>query len=397
MAPIDSPEGQHPDNFPSPAAVEIQPPSLDPEEVEEYGSAILDITSDVEVVTRPPLTIENYREARVEIKPESPVFTKLTDSLKDPDWILAAVNEQSKKAYPGNDKKEIIWNNPSPEVSTQTPGLFGTESAANIIAVLRNGGDLSGDGFTNALRSIASFDGLSGIEEYIVRNCMHATWRTSQARDMGRYGRDVNRQFNQLPLPEVAKDDVQAKTGASILLTTLAGEAPASDTARFAEGINVSSNAEDHVLKTATEELRNVRELTEQAAQMYAESGDHDTEYDPMKNIGQIFAAEAAANIICSLRNRGNVTGEGIMEVLDEMSREAITSEIEKLIMKTLSKTTWRVGLSNQGREEMKKESNAAFAQSPDFHQKRDRNEIEIGADYILDQIREALGSTHES
>ncbi len=138
--------------------------------------------------------------------------------------------------------------------------------------------------------------------------------------------------------------------------------------------------------------MRNVRELTEKAAQMYAENSDYDTQFDAMKNIGQVFAAEAAANIICSLRNQGNVTGEGIMEVLGDMSKEAITSEVEKLIMRTLSKTCWRVGLSNQGREQMKKESNAAYAQSHDFDRKRDRAEIEIGADYILDEISKALG-----
>lgn len=110
-------------------------------------------------------------------------------------------------------------------VAMNLAGLYAADTAANLLAADVNGA-ISEDAYVLALRRIMEKQ-LTLWERYLVKNCANLSWRSGQPfRDMaskplGRITRDVNAQFNTLPVDEQDKDLVQICAGAQLLLEYL--------------------------------------------------------------------------------------------------------------------------------------------------------------------------------
>lgn len=120
-------------------------------------------------------------------------------------------------------------------VQNNTPGLYGTVSAATAIAGARGhmnaAGQATAEGVEKALRDMASGN-LTPGERLIARSCVNATWRQRNGdRDLAR----VTRPINVVVLAEgtevadieqeIAKDDYQFETAAREILAAVDAQA----------------------------------------------------------------------------------------------------------------------------------------------------------------------------
>ena len=117
-------------------------------------------------------------------------------------------------------------------VAMNLAGIYAADTAANVLAAFLGdvvGGKTTEEGYLAALKALVDND-LSRVERLIVKNLANLAWRAGQPfRDMatnplGHIEREVNMQFNLLPLDEEDKDLVQLRRGAQLLLTHIKGE-----------------------------------------------------------------------------------------------------------------------------------------------------------------------------
>lgn len=110
-------------------------------------------------------------------------------------------------------------------VAMNQAGVYAADTAANILAADANG-NVSEDDYVDALERIST-NKLDSREKYVVKNCANLAWRAGQpfrdigTQPLGRITRNVNEQFNLLPVDEQDKDLVQTQAGAKILLETV--------------------------------------------------------------------------------------------------------------------------------------------------------------------------------
>lgn len=122
---------------------------------------------------------------------------------------------------------DVTFDHTSLDFKLNVPGVVAADTAANLIAAQRTGrdgdGNVTQEGYVAALKAIIN-DDLGPEELYQAANVANATWRTSQyARPEDRWGREVNRSFNLLPVDEKFKDLDQLKAAAAFLLEQIEG------------------------------------------------------------------------------------------------------------------------------------------------------------------------------
>jgi len=113
-------------------------------------------------------------------------------------------------------------------VAMNLAGLYAADTAANLLALLNGHGTVSEEAYEAVLLRIAE-NQLSVVEKYVVKNCANLAWRSGQpfrditSKPLGRITREVNAQFNTLPVDEQDKDLVQVITGARLILKAIEG------------------------------------------------------------------------------------------------------------------------------------------------------------------------------
>jgi hypothetical protein len=160
------------------------------------------------------------------------VFAVVSQCFQSPDFAVKAANELGKAYAEGVNRPEDYtpYDASSPQkVAMDLAGLYAADTAANLIAAKAGAlvdGKIDEDTYVKALESLAAGD-LDDEERYIAKNAANATWRAGQPfrdimnKPLSRITRDINQQFNTLPVDEEDKDLVQTKRGAELLLEAI--------------------------------------------------------------------------------------------------------------------------------------------------------------------------------